>query len=117
MQSKMTISLVLQNIHYNLLNECNSVYWPFHHNRIPPQFFLFSGFFHLCRTLVFCVGKKTVVYATEVTLETSSQAFLKPIPITNGVEVTSLLIRLFLLLHFVPAFSISVWIVRQRFNV
>lgn len=91
-QSKMTISLVLQNIHYNLLN----IYWPYHHNRIPLQFFLFSGFFHLCRTLVFCVGKKKWCMPQRLTLETSSQAFLKPISITNGVEVTSLLIRLFL---------------------
>lgn len=54
-------------------------------------------------------------------LVTSSQAFLKhseiPPLITDGVEVISLFIGLCLLLPFVPAFSISVWIVRKRFNV
>lgn len=37
--------------------------------------------------------------------------------VTDGVEVTSLLTGLLLLLPVVPAFSISVWIVRKRFNV
>lgn len=36
--------------------------------------------------------------------------------VTDGVEVTSLLTGLFLL-PVVPAFSISVWIVRKRYNV
>ena len=37
--------------------------------------------------------------------------------VTDGVEVASLLTGLLLLLPVVPAFSISVWIVRKRFNV
>lgn len=37
--------------------------------------------------------------------------------VTDGVEVTSLFIGLFLPLPVVPAFSISVWTVRKRLNV
>lgn len=79
-QSKMTIPLGLQNIHYNLLNGCNSVILALSsRNRRPPQFFLFfwvsSPFVGEVDTL--CRGKKWFMPSRGNFLETSSQAFLK----------------------------------------
>lgn len=66
MQSEMTIPLMLQNIHYNLLNECNSVMLALSShsvNKRPPQFFLFSGFLPLLEESdTLCRGKK-MIYA------------------------------------------------------
>lgn len=112
------------DIHYNLLNECNSVILALiSHNRRPPQFFLFRflGFFPLCRNQIPCVEKKWLMPSRGDFLETSPGIFethaeIPPL-VTDGVEVTSLLIGLFLPLPVVSAFSISVWTVRKRYNV
>lgn len=73
MPIKTTLPLVLQNLHYNLLNECNSVIlalktqW----ETTPVLFvlFCFPGFFLLCRNQISYVEKKNGLCQVEVTFE------------------------------------------------
>lgn len=93
------------------------------HSRRPPSSFCFLDFFSLCRNQIPCIEKKKKIYTKYrgnflklAPRHFETHAEILPL-VTDGVEVTSLFIGLFLLLPFVPAFSISVWTVRKRFNV